>query len=32
MAGGGELTSVPTQIEPGSDEISVTVSLSYEIR
>jgi uncharacterized protein YggE len=32
MAGGGEAASVPTQIEAGSDEISVTVSLSYEIR
>ena len=32
MAGGGDTASAPTQIEVGSDEISVTVSLSYEIR
>ncbi|MCL4397465.1 SIMPL domain-containing protein [Patescibacteria group bacterium] len=30
--GGGTAPSVPTQIEPGTSEISVTVTLSYETR
>lgn len=30
--GGGAAPSVPTQVEPGSSEISVTVTLSYETR
>jgi len=32
VAGGGETASEPTQIEAGSNEITITVSLSYEIR
>jgi uncharacterized protein YggE len=32
ISGGGDVTSAPTQIETGSNEITVTVSLSYEIR
>lgn len=32
VSGGGDVTSAPTQIETGSNEVTVTVNLSYEIR
>jgi uncharacterized protein YggE len=32
MAAGSTAVTAPTQIEPGSSEITIDVSLSYEIR